>query len=78
VPDQGFMTRGRRAQDQAARGLPVRFVDFNDVVCGMAPAPCATERDGVVLYTDDNHITKTFSRSLSVPIGERLAEAIDP
>ena len=75
APDQAFMSRGRRAQDHAARGLPIRFVDMNDRVCGTGLGPCATERDGVIRYTDDNHITRSLSRALSVDLGERIAEA---
>ena len=68
------MTRARRAQDRAARGLAVRFVDLNDVVC---PASrCETERDGLVVYSDDNHLTRSFSRSLGPVLGERLSAAL--
>jgi hypothetical protein len=74
VPDRGFMARAQRAQDRAARGLGVRFLDLNDRVCGAGP--CATERDGLVLYSDDNHLTRSFSRSLAPPLGERLAAAL--
>jgi hypothetical protein len=44
-------------------------------VCGDARR-CATERGGFVLYTDDNHITRTFSRSLAPVLGERLGAAL--
>ena len=71
APDRGFMARARGAQDQAARGLNVRFIDMNDRVCG-AEARCATERGGIVLYSDDNHITRTFSRSLGNVLSERV------
>ena len=69
------MAAAQRAQDNAARGLRVRFIDMNDQVCGAADR-CETERGGVVLYTDDNHITRTFSRSLSPVLGERLDVAL--
>jgi hypothetical protein len=65
------MARAQRAQDNAARGLRVRFIDMNDRVCGAA-GPCATERGGMVLYTDDNHLSSTFSRSLGPTLGERV------
>jgi hypothetical protein len=71
TPDRAFMAAAQRAQDRAARGLRVRFIDMNDQVCGAA-ARCETERGGVVLYTDDNHITRTFSRSLAPVLGERV------
>ena len=75
TPDRGFMARAQRAQDQAAQGLHVRFIDMNDQVCGDTRR-CATERGGFVLYTDDNHITRTFSRSLADALGERLDAAL--
>jgi SGNH domain (fused to AT3 domains) len=77
APDRTFMARGRRAQERAARGLPVQFVDMNEQVCGAGPGSCATERDGVIRYTDDNHITRSFSRSLSGTLGEKLATALE-
>jgi hypothetical protein len=74
--DQEFIARARRAQDNAARGLPVRFLDLNDKVCGTA-GRCITERDGLVLFTDDNHLTASFARSLAPVLGERLAAALE-
>jgi hypothetical protein len=54
----------------------VRFIDMNDQVCDMGGGRCATERDGLVLYTDDDHISRTFSRSLAPVLGERLEAAL--
>jgi peptidoglycan/LPS O-acetylase OafA/YrhL len=71
APHRGFMARARGAQDRAGNGLNVRFIDMNDQVCG-AEARCGTERGGIVLYSDDNHITRTFSRSLGNVLGERV------
>jgi len=76
APDRGFISRAHRAQDRAARGLTVRFIDMNDQVCGLGAARCETERGGFVLYTDDNHLTRTFSRSLGSVLGERLDAAL--
>jgi peptidoglycan/LPS O-acetylase OafA/YrhL len=76
APNADFMARARRIQDRAARGLPVRFIDMNDQVCGVSPGRCATERGGIVLFTDDNHITRSFSRSLGPVLGERLDAAL--
>jgi hypothetical protein len=75
-PNRGFMARAQRAQDKAGRGLGVRFIDMNDQLCDMGGGRCATERDGVVLYTDDDHISRTFSRSLGPVLGERLDAAL--
>lgn len=72
-PDQAFIAEARRSQDHAGRGLDVRFVDMNDVVC---QGRCATERDGLVVYSDDNHLTRSFSRSLASVLGDRLQAAL--
>ena len=74
VLDRAFVARARRAQDVAARGLNVQFVDMMDQVC--AGARCETMRGGVVMFTDNNHLTASFSRSLGHALGERLAAAL--
>jgi len=76
VPDRGFIAHAHRAQDRAARGLPVRFIDLNDQVCGAGPVRCATERGGMILFTDDNHLTSSFSRFLGPVLGARLDAAL--
>jgi hypothetical protein len=76
APDQAFIARARRAQDRAALGLSVRFIDMNDQVCPGGSARCATERDGMVLYTDDDHISASFARSLGVVLGQRIAATV--
>jgi hypothetical protein len=73
-PDRAYLTRARGAQDQAARGLNVRFVDMGDQVCGVRS--CETERGGMV-FSDDNHLTRSFSQSLGGVLGERLEAALD-
>ena len=69
-PDRAFLARARRAQDRAARGLNVRFVDMGDQVC--KTGRCETERGGMVLFSDDNHLTRRFSQALGAVLGERL------
>ncbi len=76
VPDRAFMAQAQLAQEKAATGLRVRFIDMNDFVCGAGPGSCATERDGTILYTDDNHISFSLSHSLGEPLGDRLATAL--
>ncbi|MBC8087437.1 MAG: acyltransferase [Phycisphaerae bacterium] len=61
------------AQSSAARGLGVQFVDMNDVVC--QTSPCSTFKNGVVIFTDDNHLTVAFSRSVAEAFGARVAKA---
>jgi hypothetical protein len=76
APDREFIARAQQAQDRAARGLNVRFIDMNDQVCAAGSARCETERGGMVLYTDDDHLTASFSRSLSPVLGERIDAAL--
>jgi peptidoglycan/LPS O-acetylase OafA/YrhL len=61
-------------QTSAARGLDIRFVDLNDQIC--AAKRCGVIRNGVVVFTDDNHLTASFSRSVAPVLGERLAAAM--
>jgi peptidoglycan/LPS O-acetylase OafA/YrhL len=63
------------AQNAAARGLPVRFIDMNDQIC--STSRCAVMRGGVVIFTDDNHLTASFSRSVASVFGSRLAAALE-
>ncbi|PYP81483.1 MAG: hypothetical protein DMD35_01880 [Gemmatimonadetes bacterium] len=63
------------AQDRAARGLPVRIVDMNDQLCD-APL-CQVVRNGAIVFTDDNHLTASFSRTLGPTLGARIAAAMD-
>ena len=61
------------AQTEAARGLRVGLVDMNDQIC--RTSRCAVMRDDLVMFTDDNHLTATFSRSLSTVFGDRVMAA---
>jgi peptidoglycan/LPS O-acetylase OafA/YrhL len=72
--DRDFITRARRAQDVAALGLDVRFVDMNDQVC--SSARCPTMRGGLVMFTDDNHLTASFARLVGSALGERVEGAL--
>jgi peptidoglycan/LPS O-acetylase OafA/YrhL len=62
------------AQNEAAKGLPIRFVDMNDQIC--ASKWCSVVRNGVVVFTDDNHLTASFSRSVAPVLGARLDAAL--
>jgi len=62
------------AQDRAARGLPVRIVDMNDQLCDTPSCPVV--RNGAIVFTDDNHLTAAFSRSLAPILGARIAAAM--
>ncbi|MFL5618564.1 MAG: acyltransferase family protein [Gemmatimonadaceae bacterium] len=63
------------AQDRAARGLPVFLLDMNDQVCDTPR--CQVVRNGAIVYTDDNHLTESFSRSIAPALGMRIAAAMD-
>ena len=71
---QSFNAAARAAQNAAARGLPIRFLDMNDQIC--SAANCGVTRNGLVIFTDDNHLTASFSRSLGPVFGDRLATAL--
>ena len=65
------------AQNAAARrlpGLPIAFVDMNDLIC--ETRWCPVIRNGVVVFTDDNHLTASFSRSVAPMLGDRIETAV--
>jgi peptidoglycan/LPS O-acetylase OafA/YrhL len=64
------------AQTAAARGLPVALVDMNDAICPPAAARCPVVRNGAVVFTDDNHLTASFSRSMAPVFGARVRAAV--
>lgn len=55
-------------QNKAARRLNVSFVDMNDQIC--MTRLCSLVRNGIVVFTDDNHLTASFTRSLVPTLGE--------
>jgi peptidoglycan/LPS O-acetylase OafA/YrhL len=71
---KAFSPAAVRAQTDAARGLPIRFVDMNSEIC--ATATCATMQSGIVQFTDDNHLAATFSRSLGPVLGAEISSAL--
>ena len=62
------------AQTEAARGLRVAFVDMNDQICSSARCPVVKGR--TIVFTDDNHLTKSFSESVGSVLGSRLEAAL--
>jgi SGNH domain (fused to AT3 domains) len=62
------------AQNDAAKGLPIAFVDMNDAIC--STTRCAVTRNGIVVFTDDNHLTASFSRSVAPVLGARVEQAL--
>jgi hypothetical protein len=72
--EESLSWTGATALRQAAHGLPIRVVDMNDQIC---PTPrCEVVRNGAIVFTDDNHLTASFSRSLAPILGERIAGAM--
>ena len=45
-------------------------VNMNALIC--PEAECPTDRDGVIIYSDDNHLTATFSEQLSDSLSAQL------
>ena len=72
--DHSLVREAIDAQAAAARGLPVHTIDMNDQIC--ATRRCGVVRNGAVVFTDDNHLTASFSRSLAPVLGERIARAM--
>ena len=62
------------AQNEAARGLNVQFIDMNDQIC--TTPRCPVMKNGIVMFTDDDHLTATFTRSLAPILGSRLSALI--
>lgn len=71
---EAIATAAVSAQDQAAQGLGVTFVNMNDAIC--PTERCQTMVNGIVVFTDDNHLTARFSRSLAPVLGKRVAAAL--
>ena len=49
---------------------------MNDQIC--ATDRCGVVRNGAIVFTDDNHLTASFSRSVAPVLGARLADALGP
>jgi hypothetical protein len=64
-----FAAEARAAQDLGN----VKFLDLSDRMCG--PDRCYLEVGGQVIYRDADHLTASFSRSLSAVLFQRLKES---
>jgi hypothetical protein len=63
------------AEQEAASGLShVRILDLTDLFCD--GAACPTIKDGMIVYSDDNHISEAFSLTLAPRLGDRLAPLV--
>ena len=63
------------AQTAAAKGLRVAFVDMNDQIC--STARCQVVKGKTIIFTDDNHLTASFSASVAPVLGARLEAAME-
>ena len=63
-------------RDVSARGLPVAVIDLAGEVC--AARRCGVVRDGRVVFTDDNHLTASFTRATAGAVGAKLDAALAP
>ncbi len=63
------------AEIRGASGLrDVGFVDLSDAMCGAAQ--CYLEIGGMIVYRDEDHMTASFSRSLSGLLFQRLSDVL--
>jgi peptidoglycan/LPS O-acetylase OafA/YrhL len=58
----------------AAKILNVEILDFSEYFCDAAHCPVII--GGVLAYRDSHHMTATFSRTLSVPMKEKLSDVM--
>jgi peptidoglycan/LPS O-acetylase OafA/YrhL len=72
---RAFVPQAIEAQNRAAQGLNVSFVDMNDQIC--ATRVCSPIRNGIVVFTDDNHLTASFTRSLGLVLALRLHQVLN-
>jgi hypothetical protein len=63
------------AEEEAASGLShVHVLDLTDLFC--EGGVCPPMKDGVIVYSDDNHISEAYSLVVAPQLGERLAKVI--
>jgi len=64
-----------RAEQEASAGLPhVHVLDLSDLFCD--GAVCPPMKNGVLVYSDESHISGPFARSIASAVGDRLAPLI--
>jgi peptidoglycan/LPS O-acetylase OafA/YrhL len=68
VPDTGIVSRSGERDGAALGGAS--YLEFGPLVCREI---CLPERDGLVVFRDDNHLTASFSRTLASQIARPLA-----
>ena len=61
---------------EAAKASGAGLIDIDDLFC--TDQVCLPQIGGLVVYSDDNHLTRSFARSLVGPLAERLSPWISP
>lgn len=72
VKRYGQMAAAEAAAVEAEGG---RYLDFPKSICSQKN--CPTERDGVILFKDRNHITEAFALKLAPSLGSPLVELLN-
>ncbi len=63
------------AEREAAEGLRrAHVLDLTDLFCDVAL--CPPLKNGLLVYSDENHISEPFARSIASAVGDRLAPLI--
>ncbi len=66
----GFLPHARDLQSAVIARSQGRLLDLTDQIC---PGPrCVVERDGIVMYSDSNHLSASFVASLAKTLLQRL------
>jgi hypothetical protein len=64
------------AETAALRASGWPYLDLSDAICSRSD--CETERDGMILFLDRNHITTQFALHLQPELEKRLAPLVEP
>ncbi|NLP83911.1 acyltransferase [Microbacterium sp. CFH 90308] len=70
APQAEFADPMRAAAEMTGAGL----LSLNDLFCD--DDLCLPQVGGLIVYSDDNHLTRSFAGSLRGPLGERLDQAL--
>jgi len=74
APDGCGVTRAEAAfpdpMSEGAAAAGARVVDLTDRFC--TDERCMAQVGGIVVYSDDNHLTRTYARTLQADLAERL------
>ena len=62
------------AERVAAEVSGALLIDLTGEICGAWP--CSPISESVLIYRDEDHMTETFSRSLSTPLGVEIAKLL--